>query len=35
MHGVIHVIHKKSGCFQWEKREKKEQLFCEEIINFA
>ena len=35
MHGLIHVIHKKRGDFEEEKSMKNEQLFCEDIINFA
>lgn len=35
IHGVIHVIHKKWGCSGGWKSTKKEQLFCEDIINFA
>lgn len=35
MHGVIHVIHKKHRVLKWIKRDKNEQLFCEDMINFA
>ena len=35
MHGVIHVIHRKTHVFRAEKSTKNEQLFCEDIINFA
>ena len=34
MHGVIHVIHKKHRVLKWIKRDKNEQLFCEDMINF-
>ena len=35
IHRLIHVIHKKQVFFEAEKSAKNEQLFCEEIINFA
>jgi len=34
IHGVIHVIHKKEGNFDVFYTGKKEQPFCEEVINF-
>ena len=35
IHEVIHVIHKNTSFFERIKIQKNEQLFCEDIINFA